>query len=96
MKNLKNLADLVQNREGVVKVRLGNRLLGGSRRLTKVLDADVPTYKKAKSDFEFMYFTQLLYKCHGNASLAARLAEVNRPKIYDLLKISGLTLKDFK
>jgi two-component system response regulator GlrR len=43
-------------------------------------------YRKAKTQFETAYYTQLLRTASGNISLAAKLAQKTRKEIYDALK----------
>jgi two-component system response regulator GlrR len=43
-------------------------------------------YRKAKTQFETAYYSQLLRTASGNISLAAKLAQKTRKEIYDALK----------
>ena len=54
----------------------------GGRALTGTL----APYRKAKTQFETAYYTQLLRTASGNISLAAKLAQKTRKEIYDALK----------
>jgi two-component system response regulator GlrR len=52
--------------------------------------------KEAKNAYEKNYLIQLLQKCKGNISKAAKLAGKYRPDFYDLIKKHDLKINDFK
>ena len=52
------------------------------------------SYRKAKTQFETQYYTQLLRTASGNISLAAKLAQKTRKEIYDALRRLELSRED--
>src|SRR3546814_5392686 len=55
-----------------------------------VEEASIPSLKTVREEAEQAALRRALAAAAGNLSLAARLLEVSRPKLYDLLKQYGM------
>ena len=53
-------------------------------------------FREARNQFEMRYMTELLKKCGGSITEAARLSEVSRRNLYDKIEKLGIDLEQFK
>lgn len=56
----------------------------------------LPPLKEARDAFERAYLIEVLRRCNGNVSAAARMAGRNRTDFYELLRRHGVSPSDFK
>ena len=57
---------------------------------------EVPSFKEAKRGFETRYVENLLRRCNGNISRAARLAKKDRKDFYDVIRRTGVDPAQFR
>jgi two-component system response regulator GlrR len=78
-------------------VRLGS---GGAVSAEALLlageEGEVPSFKDAKRAFETRYVANLLRRCNGNISRAARLAKKDRKDFYDVIRRTGVDPMNFR
>jgi two-component system response regulator GlrR len=58
--------------------------------------APVPTLREARDAFERSYLVDVLQRCNGNVSAAARMAGRNRTDFHELLRKHGISAQSFK
>jgi len=88
-------------RELRARVREAARLCGGGAISAEALllaaeDGDIPSFKDAKRAFEARYVMNLLRRCGGNISRAARLAKKDRKDFYDVIRRTGVDPSNFR
>jgi two-component system response regulator GlrR len=57
---------------------------------------EIPSFKEAKRAFETRYVVNLLRRCSGNISRAARLAKKDRKDFYDVIRRTGIDPTQFR
>ncbi len=57
---------------------------------------EIPSFKEAKRAFETRYVVNLLRRCAGNISRAARLAKKDRKDFYDVIRRTGIDPTQFR
>lgn len=62
----------------------------------RTVEVKLPSFRKAKEEFEKNYLVQSLRLTDGNVAAAARLAEKDRKDFYDLMKKHGINPDDFR
>jgi two-component system response regulator GlrR len=83
------------------RIRQAVRLASGGAVSAEALllagDGDeIPSFKEAKRAFETRYVVNLLRRCAGNISRAARLAKKDRKDFYDVIRRTGIDPTQFR
>ncbi|CAG0992427.1 Transcriptional regulatory protein QseF [Myxococcaceae bacterium] len=83
------------------RIRQAVRLCSGGAVTAEALllagDGDeIPSFKEAKRAFETRYVVNLLRRCGGNISRAARLAKKDRKDFYDVIRRTGIDPTQFR
>lgn len=78
-------------------VRLSSEGAVSAEALLLASDGDeIPSFKEAKRAFETRYVVNLLRRCGGNISRAARLAKKDRKDFYDVIRRTGIDPTQFR
>ncbi|MCC6641409.1 MAG: sigma-54-dependent Fis family transcriptional regulator [Deltaproteobacteria bacterium] len=78
-------------------VRLSSDGAVSAEALLLASDGDeIPSFKEAKRAFETRYVVNLLRRCSGNISRAARLAKKDRKDFYDVIRRTGIDPTQFR
>jgi two-component system response regulator GlrR len=64
--------------------------------LAPLSSSELPPLREARDAFERGYLVEVLRRCGGNVTAAARASGRNRTDFYELLKRHGLSPADFK
>ena len=90
-----NVRELRQRIRQAVRLSSGGAL--SAEALLLASDGDeIPSFKEAKRAFETRYVVNLLRRCGGNISRAARLAKKDRKDFYDVIRRTGIDPTQFR
>jgi two-component system response regulator GlrR len=90
-----NVRELRQRIRQAVRLSAGGAV--SAEALLLAGDGDeIPSFKEAKRAFETRYVVNLLRRCAGNISRAARLAKKDRKDFYDVIRRTGIDPTQFR
>jgi two-component system response regulator GlrR len=90
-----NVRELRQRIRQAVRLSAGGAV--SAEALLLAGDGDeIPSFKEAKRAFETRYVVNLLRRCSGNISRAARLAKKDRKDFYDVIRRTGIDPTQFR
>ncbi len=90
-----NVRELRQRIRQAVRLSSGGAI--SAEALLLAGDGDeIPSFKEAKRAFETRYVVNLLRRCAGNISRAARLAKKDRKDFYDVIRRTGIDPAQFR
>jgi two-component system response regulator GlrR len=90
-----NVRELRQRIRQAVRLSSGGAVSAESLLLAGEGD-EIPSFKEAKRAFETRYVVNLLRRCSGNISRAARLAKKDRKDFYDVIRRTGIDPTQFR
>jgi two-component system response regulator GlrR len=91
-----NVRELENTLECAIVLNTFGQISADSIKFFKNTDNQITVYREAKLEFEFKFLKELMERTRGNISKAARMSDIYRSDLYELLKKHDIDPKEYR
>lgn len=91
-----NVRELENTLECAIVLNKSGQISADSIKFFKNTDNQITVYREAKLEFEFKFLKELMERTRGNISKAARMSDIYRSDLYELLKKHDIDPKEYR